>query len=61
MSPIDPEVPEADALEQAQPAVPGPGDPDTPSPLNPGTAIEVPEADALDQAREVPTDDDDWR
>jgi hypothetical protein len=57
--PDDPEVPEADALEQAQPAVPEPSDP-APTPQR-RTAFEVPEADALDQDREVPLDDDDRR
>jgi hypothetical protein len=55
----DPEVPEADALEQAQPATPEARDA---GPVRPKrTAIEVPEADALEQAREVPLDDDDRR
>jgi hypothetical protein len=55
----DPEVPEADALEQAQPAAPEPIEP--PPAGQRRTAFEVPEADALDQDREVPLDDDDWR
>jgi hypothetical protein len=64
--PADPEVPEADALEQAQPVGPETG-PDTGEvggarPASERrTAFEVPEADALDQAREVPLDDDDRR
>jgi hypothetical protein len=57
MSLLDPEVPEADALEQAQVVVPGPSDPGPQL----KTAFEVPEADALDQAREVPADDNEWR
>jgi hypothetical protein len=59
MSSIDPEVPEADALEQAKELVPGPDDPG--AVLKRTTAFEVPEADALDQAREVVIDEDDWR
>jgi hypothetical protein len=58
MSPIDPEVPEADALEQAQPVV-DPGPAPVPSAL--GLAFEVPEADAWDQAQEVPIDEDEAR
>ncbi|HXW81248.1 MAG TPA: hypothetical protein VEJ84_17230 [Acidimicrobiales bacterium] len=57
--PADPEVPEADALEQAQPVGPEAGEARPPSKRQ--TAFEVPEADALDQAREVPLDDDDRR
>ncbi len=63
--PADPEVPEADALEQAQSA--GPEEIEPESALAPvaarhrWAAFEVPEADALDQAREVPLDDDDRR
>ena len=57
--PADPEVPEADALEQAEPVGP---ETDELRPLpKPRAAFEVPEADALDQAREVPLDDDDRR
>lgn len=56
MSPLDPEVPEADAFEQAQDVVPEASGAVTPV----APAFEVPEADALDQAREVP-DDEDWR
>jgi hypothetical protein len=63
--PADPEVPEADAIEQSQPASPEGSDAEaTPSPAQGQrrpTAFEVPEADALDQAREVPLDDDDRR
>ncbi len=57
--PADPEVPEADALEQAQPVAPEPHEPS----LAPRkrTAFEVPEADALEQDREVLLDDDDDR
>jgi len=60
--PADPEVPEADALDQALPV--GPETAEVRPPLVPSerrTAFEVPEADALDQAREVPLDDDDRR
>lgn len=56
MSFIDPEVPEADALEQAQPATPEPSP--TPQLLGGPGAFERPEADALDQAREVLLDDE---
>jgi len=58
MSSLGPEVPEADALEQAQPAEPEPEVPDRAP--KPGPAFEVPEADALEQSREIPADDD-WR
>ena len=59
--PADPEVPEADALEQAQPVMPETGEA-APAPASKKrTAFEVPEADALDQDREVPLDDDDDR
>jgi len=55
----DPEVPEADALEQAQPVVPLETDSDaTPKPTVP---IEAAEADVLDQAREVGDEEDEWR
>jgi hypothetical protein len=56
MSTIDPEVPEADALEQSQPAAPEPA-PAPVLPAGPGV-FERPEADALDQAREVVLDDE---
>jgi hypothetical protein len=50
--PDDPEVPEADALEQEREAEPSPVD------VPPSTVgLEVPEADALDQSREVPPPD----
>lgn len=58
MSPTDPEAPEADALEQSQPALPEPDE--APAVPRPKVSFEVPEADALEQAQEVP-DDDDWR
>ncbi len=53
---IGAEVPEADALEQRQPAVAEEPDekPDTIPP-------EVPEADALEQSRSVPADDETGR
>lgn len=50
--PADAEVPEADALEQAQPA-----DADV-QPDEPHLGAEVPEADALEQAQPSPLDDD---
>jgi hypothetical protein len=50
--PDDPEVPEADALDQARAVEPVPGTFPT------ERAIEVPEADAIDQATEVVLDDD---
>ena len=46
--PTNPEVPEADALDQERDVDP------EPTPFRPSTDVEVPEADALDQAREVP-------
>jgi len=59
LMPTGPEIPEADALEQSQPVVPEPDEPDL---VTAGTgAFEVPEADALDQAREVALEDDDRR
>jgi hypothetical protein len=48
----DPDVPEADGLEQSREAVPGPVDV-PPSTVGPG----VPEADALEQSRDVPPPD----
>jgi hypothetical protein len=48
----DPEVPEADALEQSREAEPGPVDVPQ-STVGP----EVPEADAVEQSREVPPPD----
>jgi hypothetical protein len=58
MANTGPEVPEADALEQAQPVVPADGD--EASVVAPKVAFEVPEADAIEQAYDVPQDDD-WR
>ena len=57
MTPARPEVPEADALEQARPLD------ERANARKPGPkkVFEVPEADALDQLREVPLDDDDRR
>ncbi len=46
--PINPEVPEADALDQERDVDP---EPET---FRPSSDVEAPEADALDQAREVP-------
>jgi hypothetical protein len=57
--PTDPEVPEADAIEQSQSVVPEADEPDR-APVA-TVAFEVPEADALDQAREVVLEDDDRR
>jgi hypothetical protein len=53
---IDPEVPEADALEQMQPALPEDEDeePDTIPP-------DAPEADALEQSRSLPPEDETGR
>jgi hypothetical protein len=62
--PADPEVPEADAIEQSQPASPEASEAEAPSAAQVRrgrAAFEVPEADALDQDREVPLDDDDRR
>jgi hypothetical protein len=50
--PDDPEVPEADALAQAEEVVPAS------RPGRPAPGLEVPEADALDQSIEVPFDDE---
>ena len=51
--PEDPEVPEADALDQAREVIPG----ERHGPVSRG--IDVPEADSIDQAIEVPVDEDD--
>jgi hypothetical protein len=51
---IDPEVPEADALEQRRPADAGDIDIDADMTVPP----DAPEADALEQSRAVPADDD---
>jgi hypothetical protein len=52
----DDAVPEADALEQAEPV----RDPDEPVP--PRLGDEIPEADAWEQSQPVPMDDEeDWR
>jgi hypothetical protein len=59
MPPLDPEVPEADALEQAQPVVPEPSG-WAPAPM-PKVPLEAAEADVLDQARDVGEEDDEWR
>ena len=48
----DPEVPEADALDQAREVD------SSERPIRVDRAIETPEADALDQAIEVPLDED---
>ena len=48
----DSEVPEADAIEQAQPVE------DDDDFVDPTIAPDVPEADALEQAAEVELDDD---
>jgi hypothetical protein len=50
--PDNPEVPEADALEQAEEVAAGPRR------LRPSRDPEVPEADAWEQAQEVPVDDE---
>jgi hypothetical protein len=49
----NPEVPEADALEQADEVRAGPRR------VRPSSDPEVPEADAWDQAQEVPLDEED--
>jgi hypothetical protein len=58
MANTGPEVPEADAIEQAQAVVPDDGG--AASLTLPEVAFEVPEADAIEQALDVP-DDEDWR
>lgn len=55
-----PEVPEADALEQAQSVVPDDEEDGGTSSPKPKLDFEVPEADAIEQALDVP-EDDDWR
>jgi hypothetical protein len=50
--PTDPEVPEGDALEQAEEVTPGP------RAGRPSRDPEAPEADAWEQSLEVPFDDD---
>lgn len=51
--PDNPEVPEADALEQADEVTAGPRR------VRPSRDPEVPEADAWEQAQEVPLDEED--
>lgn len=55
----DPEVPEADALEQSQDVEPA-ADAGT-SQQGRARAFEVPEADALEQSQDVPTDEEERR
>ena len=50
---VEPEVPEADAIEQRQPTAPDDVD-DLPGAI----PVEVPEADALEQARGLAVDDE---
>jgi hypothetical protein len=52
--PADPEIPEADALDQAREVLPGERF------VGASRSLEVPEADALEQAIEVPVDDEDF-
>jgi hypothetical protein len=52
-SEIEADVPEADAIEQQQPALPDDGDEEQVS-----IPPDVPEADALEQSKDVPLDDD---
>jgi hypothetical protein len=52
---VDPEVPEADALEQHRPVSAERGD-EVPHSI----PADVPEADALDQSVPAPVDDDRW-
>jgi hypothetical protein len=59
--PGGPEVPEADAIDQAQPVAPETGEAAPGAAPKRRSSFEVPEADALDQDREVPLDDDDRR
>jgi len=54
----DPEVPEADEIEQLTAvAEPAPGETDVP-PQVPDIPLEAPEADVLEQARPVPPEDE---
>ena len=55
----DPEVPEADALEQSQDLEPG-SEAGMAVPER-APAFEVPEADALEQSQDVPTDEEERR
>jgi hypothetical protein len=50
---VDPEAPEADALDQAREVVPGERR------RSVSRAIDAPEADAIEQAMEIPVDPDD--
>jgi hypothetical protein len=50
---MDPEAPEADALEQEEPV----GEP--PAPEHPHLGLEVPEADAIEQSQPAPYDEED--
>ena len=56
---IGPEVPEADALEQMQPALPDDDVDDDEEPES--ISLDVPEADALEQSRSVPPEDETGR
>ena len=51
------EVPEADALEQMQPALPDDLDDEEPESI----PLDVPEADALEQSKSVPPEDETGR
>jgi hypothetical protein len=55
---IDPEVPEADALEQMQPALPDDVDDEEERRSIPP---DVPEADALEQSKSLPPEDETGR
>jgi hypothetical protein len=52
---VDPEVPEADALEQHRPVADDRG-----GEVRPSIPADVPEADALEQSIPAPVDDDRW-
>ena len=54
---IGTEVPEADALEQMQPALPDDEDDEEPESI----PLDVPEADALEQSKSVPPEDETGR
>jgi hypothetical protein len=60
MATTDPEVPEADAIEQSQEVSPT-DEEDEETPLQGPASMEVPEADALEQSQPVPGDQDERR
>ena len=57
MSDMGLEAPDADAVEQDQDAIPGPGDADQPGEV----PLEASSADTAEQSRELSLDDDEYR